>query len=76
MKITYDPVADAMYIYLSEKKKSTRTEEVSDDLIVDYSGKELVGIEVLDASKKLSKKDLDSVTFTLPTYRGKIPHSV
>ena len=76
MKITYDPVADAMYIYLSDKKKSTRTEEVSADIIVDYAGKELIGIEVLDASKKLSKKNLDSVTFTLPTYRGRISHSV
>ena len=75
MKITYDPVADAMYIYLSEKKKSTRTEEVSNDLIVDYAGKELIGIEVLDASKKLSVKDLDSVTLTLPTYRGRITQS-
>lgn len=75
MKITYDPVADAIYIYLSEKKKSTHTEEVNDDLIVDYAGKELIGIEVLDASKKLSKNDLDSVTLTLPTYRGRISHS-
>ena len=76
MQNTYDPVADAMYIYLSDKKKSTRTEEVSADLIVDYAGRELIGIEVLDASKKLSKKNLDSVTFTLPTYRGRISHSV
>ena len=63
------------YIYLSDKKKSTRTEEVSNDLIVDYAGKELIGIEVLDASKKLSVKDLDSVTLTLPTYRGRITQS-
>lgn len=65
-------MADAMYIYFSEKKKSTHTEEVSSDLIVDYSGKELIGIEVLDVSKKLPNQDLESVTLTLPTYRGKI----
>lgn len=72
MKVTYDPVADAMYIYFSDEKKSTRTEEVSDDLMVDYSGKELIGIEVLDVSKKLPKKELDQITLTLPTYRGQI----
>lgn len=26
MKITYDKIADAMYIYLAKNKKSTRTE--------------------------------------------------
>mgnify|MGYP001561321099 CR=1 FL=1 len=72
MKVTYDPVADAMYIYFSEKKKSTRTAEVSDDLLVDYAGKELIGIEVLDVSRKLPKKELDRITLTLPTYRGSI----
>lgn len=72
MKVTYDPVADAMYIYFSDKKRSTRTAEVSDDLLVDYAGKELIGIEVLDVSKKLPKKELDRITLTLPTYRGQI----
>lgn len=71
MKVTYDPMADAMYIYLSKKKKSSRTEEVGEGLRVDYSGKDLVGIEVLDVSKKLPKKDLGSVTMSFPTYRGK-----
>ena len=61
MKVTYDPKADAMYIYFSEKKKSTRTEEVSDDFLVDYSGREMIGIEILDASKKLPKKNLESI---------------
>ena len=61
MKVTYDPKADAMYIYFSEKKKSTRTEEVSDGFLVDYSGREMIGIEILDASKKLPKKNLESI---------------
>ena len=61
MKVTYDLKADAMYIYFSEKKKSTRTEEVSDGFLVDYSGREMIGIEILDASKKLPKKNLESI---------------
>ncbi len=62
MKVTYDPISDAMYIYLSKKKKSTRTEEVREDLLVDYAGKELIGIEILDASKKLPREELATIT--------------
>ena len=75
MKITYDPAADAMYIYLSKgTKKSTRTEEVSDGVFIDYAKNELLGIEVLDASKRFGKKDkdLDWVSLALPTYREKV----
>lgn len=64
MKVTYDPVADAMYIYFSEKKKSTRTEEVSEDFLVDYAGSEMIGIEILEASNKLPKKNLESIRIT------------
>lgn len=69
MKVSYDPMADAMYIYFSKNKKSTRTEEVSEDLMVDYAGKELIGIEVLYISKKLPKKELKNVSSLIPTPR-------
>lgn len=73
MKVTYDPKADAIYIYFSENKKSTRTEEVREDFLMDYSGKEMIGIEILDASKKLPKEKLESVF--LPSYGDKFPRS-
>lgn len=60
MRISYDPMVDAMYIYLSNKK-STRTEVVSHDLMVDYSGKKLIGIEILDVSEKIANRDLKSI---------------
>lgn len=75
MKVSFDPVADAMYIYFSTKKKSTRTEEVSDDLLVDFAGKELVGIEVLGVSSKLPKEDLKSIIAVPSTFTGKILRS-
>lgn len=57
MKISYDKKIDAMYIYLaSKKKKITRTEEVGTNWIADYSGTEIVGIEILNASKVLGSK--------------------
>lgn len=62
MKISYDPKADAAYIYFIKGKKSTRTEKVSDGLLVDYHGKDLIGIEILDVSKKLPKNELKSIT--------------
>lgn len=59
MKVTYDPKSDAMYIYLSPKK-STRTEEAGENMLVDYAGTELVSIELLDASKRISKDNLQN----------------
>ncbi len=66
MKVTYDPVADAMYIYFSDKKASTKTVEVRGDLLVDYAENEMVGIEITDVSHKLPKKDIMSVTLSIP----------
>ena len=65
MKINYDPLADAMYIHFSDEK-STRTEEVLDDILVDYAGKKLVGIEGLEISRKLPKGQRGHLQFNLP----------
>lgn len=65
MNVTYDPKADAMYIYFSDKK-STKTLELRDDLLVDYAGGEMIGIEVLDISSKVAKKDITSLTLSMP----------
>lgn len=67
MNVTYDPKADAMYIYFSDSKKSTNTVEVRNDLLVDYAGREMIGIEILDVSKKASKRDITSLTLSIPT---------
>lgn len=57
MKISYDKKIDAMYIYLTSKKKRiTETRELDDGWIADYAGEELVGIEILDASRVLGSK--------------------
>lgn len=62
MKVTYDPEADAMYIYLLPNKKSTRTEEIREDVLLDFAGKEMIGIEILAVSEKLSKKNLNKLS--------------
>jgi uncharacterized protein YuzE len=55
MKITYDPEANAAYIYLTEKRGSeVTTAKVNEQVYLDYgAGDELVGIEILDASEVL-----------------------
>ncbi|KKR91990.1 MAG: hypothetical protein UU42_C0006G0029 [Candidatus Woesebacteria bacterium GW2011_GWA1_41_13b] len=64
MKVTYDKKADAMYIYFVPGKKSTRTEEVGEGLLVDYSGKKVIGIEILDASKVVPNPSSGKISFT------------
>ena len=62
MKIEYDKEADALYIQLREA-------EVGDNLDIEEGGtidldenRHIVGIEILDASKKLSLRDLVNIT--------------
>jgi len=66
MNITYDPYADAMYLYYNGKRKAAKTEEVRSDLLVDFDDKnKLMGIEVLTVSKKLPQKALKSVNLEI-----------
>lgn len=54
IKTSYDPEADAMFIWLGpEGAKSVRTEEVSPGVMLDYDecGK-LIGVEVLDVRER------------------------
>lgn len=54
MRITYDPHADAAYIYLADVATGLETRCVDDDVYADFDADErLVGIEVLDASRRL-----------------------
>lgn len=73
MKLTYDPYADALYIYTNgQKRKAKRTEQVRPDLLVDFGLKdELLGIEILDVSAKIPKLSLKTVNFELSTEKPK-----
>ena len=58
MKVNYDKEADAMYIRLQEGKIKG-TIKVHDRLMVDLDAKgNTVGVEVLDASLQLSRKEV------------------
>lgn len=54
MRITYDPEADAAYFYLALKAEFPETRDVDPDIYLDFDvAKRLLGVEVLDASKRL-----------------------
>ena len=57
MRVRVDSQSDAIYIDLSQGNIES-SEEVSDGIILDYDVQgRLVGIEILDASKKTQDKD-------------------
>lgn len=56
MKFQYDKVADALYIRFNDKRYF-ESDEVSNGIVFDYDRKgKIIGIEVLDASKKFPKE--------------------
>lgn len=76
LRVSYDKKVDAMYIYLNPKKKRiTETKEMTDGWIADYAGKDLIGIEILDASKVLGAK-LGLKTADRSNYNSAIPHKI
>lgn len=71
MKMTYDKLANAAYIYLKGiKNKVTKTVEVTDNLIVDFGPRnKIVGFEILNASSSIGKdilRNLKKEKFNIP----------
>lgn len=64
MRIEYDKEVDCAYIYVDypiKEGESKKTIEINDNIIVDLNDKgQLIGIEILNASKVLGKKALMS----------------
>ena len=65
MKITYDPYADAVYIYLATGKHELTTHVTDDEsIMVDVSEDRAVfGIEILDASSRLNLEELKTLEY-------------
>ena len=62
MKIEYDKEADALYIQFREASIEDNI-DIEEGVTVDLDEKKhIVGIEILDASKRLSLKDLVNIT--------------
>lgn len=62
MRIEYDKEADALYIQLREASVDDNI-DIEEGVTVDLDEKRhIVGIEILDASKRLSLEDLVNIT--------------
>jgi uncharacterized protein YuzE len=62
LKIEYDKEADALYIQLREAYVDDNI-DIEEGVTVDLDEKKhIVGIEILDATKKLSLKDIVNIT--------------
>ncbi len=50
--VDYDAEADVLYISFQRPQKATETEMTDEGILIRYRGKDLVGITILDASKR------------------------
>ena len=68
MRVRVDAGADAVYLNLTDRPIKD-SEEVADGIVVDYDAEgRIVGIEILDASKRTDNPDvLKQFSFELPT---------
>ncbi len=59
MTIHYDSTTDLLYLRLDPSSQEVTNKQVSEDITLDMGvGDKIVGIEILDASKKVSLADL------------------
>jgi len=52
MWLDYDTEADVVYLHFEEKPRSTHSEMREDGIILDYKGRKLVGLTILEASQR------------------------
>jgi uncharacterized protein YuzE len=55
---SYDAEADVLYINFKKPSHATDSELTENDIIIRYEGKEIIGLTVLHASKRLSEENL------------------
>lgn len=66
MEISLDLRADALYIKFQEGRFA-KNKRIDEDTIIDLDAKgRLLGIEILNITKKVSAKDLSDVSVKLP----------
>jgi uncharacterized protein YuzE len=52
MWLDYDEEADVLYIHFEGEANSTHSEMLENGVILDYKGSTLVGVTILDASRR------------------------
>ena len=68
MKITFDPKANASYLYLL-KGKVARTKKTTNRLLIDADKRgNVLGIEMFDVSRQIPKKEIGRISTEMPVY--------
>ncbi|MCJ7812573.1 DUF2283 domain-containing protein [bacterium] len=64
MKLFYDDKTDLLYIRLDDRKQKLINKKITDEIVLDL-GKDdkVVGIEILDASKRINLESLLPVQY-------------
>ena len=52
LRLDYDEAADVLYVHFADKANSTYSEMRDDGVILDYKGNDLVGVTILEASRR------------------------
>lgn len=52
MWLDYDEEADVLYVHFEDQPSSTRSQMRDDGVILDYKGRRLVGVTILEASQR------------------------
>jgi uncharacterized protein YuzE len=66
MQILYDVKKDLLYIRLDDQKQTVINKRLSEDIVLDLGeGDRIVGIEILDASRRLNLERLLPVKYQI-----------
>jgi uncharacterized protein YuzE len=66
MNIVYNDKIDLLYIRLDDKRQKVINRGISEDIVLDIGeGDRIVGIEILDASKRLNLERLLPVKYEI-----------
>ncbi len=66
MNIVYNDKIDLLYIRLDDKSQEVINRRISEDIVLDIGeGDRIVGIEILDASKRINLERLLPVNYEL-----------
>lgn len=71
MQVLYNTMTDLPYIRLADRKQQVMNRRLAEDIVLDVGEDDkIVGIEILDASKRLNLEKL------LPVQFGTIPETM
>jgi len=64
MQVLYNSKTDLLYLRLDDRKQQVTNSRLSDEIVLDLGeGDRIVGIEILDASKRLNLRQLLPVQY-------------